>query len=59
MLLAVTLSEPVGGKPAVVLDAPLLLEADWGPLCDFVLMVEVPRETRAERAKARNRGIVE
>ena len=38
------------GKPAVVLDAPLLLEAGWGPLCDFVLMVDVPRETRLTRA---------
>ncbi len=41
------------GKPAVVLDAPLLLEAGWGPLCDLVLMVDVPREKRVERAKTR------
>jgi dephospho-CoA kinase len=41
------------GKPAVVLDAPLLLEAGWGPLCDFVLMIDVPRELRLERARAR------
>jgi dephospho-CoA kinase len=41
------------GKPAVVLDAPLLLEAGWGPLCDFILMVDVPRELRLERARGR------
>ena len=40
-------------KPAVVLDAPLLLEAGWGPLCDIVLMVDVPREIRLQRAKSR------
>ena len=41
------------GKPAVVLDAPLLLEAGWGPLCDFVLYIDVPLEKRLERAKTR------
>jgi dephospho-CoA kinase len=41
------------GTPAVVLDAPLLLEAGWGPLCDFVLFVDVPVEKRLERAKTR------
>lgn len=41
------------GKPAVVLDAPLLLEAGWGPMCDLVLMIDSPRELRLERAKAR------
>jgi dephospho-CoA kinase len=42
------------GRPAVVLDAPLLLEAGWGPMCDIVLMVDASRETRL--ARARNRG---
>jgi dephospho-CoA kinase len=41
------------GKPAVVLDAPLLLEAGWGSLCDFVLFVDVSVEKRLERAKTR------
>jgi dephospho-CoA kinase len=41
------------GKPAVVLDAPLLLEAGWKPFCDIVLMVDVPRDVRLERAKQR------
>jgi dephospho-CoA kinase len=41
------------GKPAVVLDAPLLLEAGWAPLCDFVLFVDVSSEKRAEYARKR------
>jgi dephospho-CoA kinase len=41
------------GKPAVVLDAPLLLEAGWGPMCDVVVMIDSPREARLERAAAR------
>jgi dephospho-CoA kinase len=41
------------GKSAVVLDAPILLEAGWGPLCDVVLMVDSPRELRLERALRR------
>jgi dephospho-CoA kinase len=41
------------GKPAAVLDAPLLLEAGWGPVCDLVLMIESPRELRLERANRR------
>ena len=41
------------GKPAVVLDAPLLLEAGWGPMCDVVLMIDSPRELRLQRANTR------
>ncbi len=41
------------GKLAVVLDAPLLLETGWDPLCDLILFVEVPRQIRLERAKTR------
>ncbi|HJQ79404.1 MAG TPA: dephospho-CoA kinase [Lacipirellulaceae bacterium] len=41
------------GRPAVVLDAPVLLEAGWGPMCDILLMLEVPREIRLERARQR------
>jgi dephospho-CoA kinase len=41
------------GRPAVVLDAPVLLEAGWGPMCDILLMVDVPREIRLERALQR------
>ena len=41
------------GKPAVVLDAPILLEAGWGPICDVVLMVDCPRDLRLQRALRR------
>jgi dephospho-CoA kinase len=41
------------GKPAIVLDAPLLLEAGWKPFCDIILFVDVPRPIRLERAKQR------
>jgi dephospho-CoA kinase len=41
------------GMPAIVLDAPLLLEAGWKPFCDLVIMVDVPREIRLARAKQR------
>jgi dephospho-CoA kinase len=41
------------GKPAVVLDAPLLLEAGWGTICDLVLMIDSPRDLRLERARSR------
>src|SRR4051812_34633710 len=41
------------GKSAVVLDAPLLLEAGWGSMCDVVLMIDSPREIRLSRAKTR------
>jgi dephospho-CoA kinase len=45
------------GKLAVVLDAPVLLEAGWGPMCDILLMIDAPRESRLQRA--RNRGWTE
>jgi dephospho-CoA kinase len=35
------------------LDAPLLLEAGWGSMCDIVLMVDASRETRLSRARRR------
>lgn len=41
------------GKPAVVLDAPVLLEAGWKKLCDVVLMIDAPRHLRLARAKTR------
>ena len=41
------------GKPAVVLDAPLLLEAGWKKMCDVVLMIDSPRDLRLSRAKTR------
>jgi dephospho-CoA kinase len=41
------------GKPATVLDAPLLLEAGWGPMCDIRLMVDASRDLRLHRARQR------
>ncbi len=39
--------------PAVVLDAPLLLEAGWDRLCDRLIFVDAARELRLARAAAR------
>ena len=36
-----------------VVDAPLLLEAGWENLCDSVVFVDCPRETRLQRALLR------
>jgi dephospho-CoA kinase len=36
-----------------VIDAPLLLEAGWGDLCDYTLFVEADRATRLQRARSR------
>jgi dephospho-CoA kinase len=41
------------GRPAVVLDAPLLLEARWGPMCDVILFVDTPLSARLAHAKTR------
>ncbi len=41
------------GAPAVVIDAPLLLEAGWGPMCDEVVFVDSDRGVRLERALGR------
>jgi dephospho-CoA kinase len=41
------------GRKVVVLDAALLFEAGWQPMCDIVLFVDAPREIRRERARQR------
>lgn len=41
------------GRVAALLDAPLLLEVGWAPLCDALVFVDVPREQRLSRALAR------
>ena len=41
------------GKPAVVLDVPLLVEVAWTDLCEVVLFVNAPLETRLARAMTR------
>jgi dephospho-CoA kinase len=43
---------PDGSAPAVVIDAPLLVEVGWNDVCDAVLCVDVPREMRLARAQA-------
>ncbi len=42
------------GHGAAVIDAPLLLEAGWGNLCDAIVFVDSPRESRVQRALLRN-----
>lgn len=41
------------GKPAVVVDAPLLLEAGIADECDLVAFVDAPRAVRAARVASR------
>jgi len=38
----------------VVIDAPLLLDAGWEDLCDFIVFVESSEQDRVERAGPRN-----
>lgn len=39
--------------PAAILDAPLLLEADWGVMCDAIWCVDAPRQLREQWIKQR------
>jgi dephospho-CoA kinase len=41
------------GRSAVVVDAALLFEANWRPMCDVVLFVDTPRDVRLARARQR------
>ena len=43
----------VGGQKLVVLDAPLLLEADLDNICNTIIFVDSPREIRLSRARSR------
>lgn len=38
---------------AIVIDAPLLIEAGWEAMCDFILFIDSPRVERVERAASR------
>ncbi len=38
---------------AIVIDAPLLIEAGWEPFCDLILFIDAPYETRLARAQQR------
>ncbi|RIK84592.1 MAG: hypothetical protein DCC68_01145 [Planctomycetota bacterium] len=43
-----------GGRvKAIVVDAALLVEAGWDAMCDVLVYVDAPRETRLARAKGR------
>ena len=42
------------GVAAAVIDAPLLLEAGWEDLCDFIVFVESNAQDRVQRAGPRN-----
>jgi dephospho-CoA kinase len=44
---------PDAAVPAVVIDAPLLIESGWNAVCQAILFVDAPRETRLQRAKTR------
>jgi dephospho-CoA kinase len=41
------------GKRVAVVDAALLFEAGWDRLCDHIVFVDAPRETRLARARTR------
>lgn len=38
-----------GSAEAILLDAPVLLEAGWRAMCDLVVLIDVPREERLRR----------
>ena len=40
-------------KRNVVIDAPLLIEADLYSLCDFIILVKIPKETQIRRLKGK------
>ncbi len=42
------------GVAAAVIDAPLLLDAGWEDLCDFIVFVESNEQDRVQRAGPRN-----
>lgn len=41
------------GKPAAILDIPLLHESSWDERCDLIIHVDTPLEVRQARAAAR------
>jgi dephospho-CoA kinase len=41
------------GHPAAVLDAPLLVEAGWDTVCDWLVFIDAPRDLRLVRARSR------
>lgn len=47
------IADAQGHYQLAIVDAPLLLEAGWGPHCDRILFVDTPREVRAKLAAGR------
>jgi dephospho-CoA kinase len=43
-----------GGKPVVVLDVPLLVQAGWAEMCDRLVVVTCAEEVRRQRLAARH-----
>jgi dephospho-CoA kinase len=44
-----------GGKPAVVLDVPLLFEVKWDKLCDLSVVVSAPKAVQTHRVRLRRK----
>ncbi len=42
-----------GDVPAIVVDAPLLVEAGWNGFCDKIVYVEAPEAVRSSRVRSR------
>ena len=42
-----------GTSRVVILDAPVMIEAGWHQLCDYLIFVDCPREIRRQRVLAR------
>jgi dephospho-CoA kinase len=40
--------------PFVVIDAAMLIEANWRPMCDRVLYIDAPRDHRVQRVRDRS-----
>lgn len=49
-LTEVRIESEAAGHPLVLIDAPLLLEAGWGPRCQRILFVDTPLERRQQWA---------
>ena len=45
--------QAASGTAVAVLDAPLLLESGWDTICERLMFVAAPRQTRLERVLAR------
>lgn len=41
------------GTPLIILDAPVMIKAGWDRMCDHLVFVDVPRETRWQWAQIR------